>query len=193
MVYAFTQDVPIGPDLYRRIIENFLDSLRVIYPHLPVVVLGAVYTTLDVFDIVPPGLKESAYGLGCTTWEVVRNIVLPYTKVGVIGLGTMGAGIAEAFAGAAAMAISSLVITRAVLGRFDCRCCRANSPRDSCAPALLTMVKAATKATAKSVKVRLIEVLSPEPAGCSRFQSSGNIVAPLDAILAKDSVSEALR
>jgi phosphate transport system permease protein len=34
----------------------------------------------DVFEIVPPVLKESAYGLGCTTWEVVRNIVLPYTR-----------------------------------------------------------------------------------------------------------------
>src|SRR3989442_12336048 len=39
----------------------------------------------DVFEVVPPVLKESAYGIGCTTWEVVWNIVLPYTKVGVIG------------------------------------------------------------------------------------------------------------
>ena len=39
----------------------------------------------DVFEIVPPVLKESAYGIGATTWEVVWNIVLPYTKVGVIG------------------------------------------------------------------------------------------------------------
>ena len=39
----------------------------------------------DVFDTVPPVLKESAYGLGCTTWEVVRNVVIPYTRVGVIG------------------------------------------------------------------------------------------------------------
>src|SRR5436190_12447878 len=46
----------------------------------------------DVFDVVPPVLKESAYGLGCTTWEVVRNIVLPYTKVGVIGGIMLGLG-----------------------------------------------------------------------------------------------------
>jgi phosphate transport system permease protein len=46
----------------------------------------------DVFEIVPPVLKESAYGLGCTTWEVVRNIVLPYTKVGVIGGIMLGLG-----------------------------------------------------------------------------------------------------
>jgi phosphate transport system permease protein len=39
----------------------------------------------DVFEAVPLVLKEAAYGLGCTTWEVVRNVVLPYTRVGVIG------------------------------------------------------------------------------------------------------------
>ncbi|HEX4040584.1 MAG TPA: phosphate ABC transporter permease subunit PstC [Xanthobacteraceae bacterium] len=39
----------------------------------------------DVFEAVPSVLKEAAYGLGCTTWEVVRNVVLPYTRVGVIG------------------------------------------------------------------------------------------------------------
>ena len=46
----------------------------------------------DVFEIVPPVLKESAYGIGCTTWEVVWNIVLPYTKVGVIGGIMLGLG-----------------------------------------------------------------------------------------------------
>ena len=39
----------------------------------------------DVFDAVPSVLKEAAYGVGCTTWEVVRNVVIPYTRVGVIG------------------------------------------------------------------------------------------------------------
>ncbi len=46
----------------------------------------------DVFEIVPAVLKESAYGLGSTTWEVVWNIVLPYTKVGVIGGIMLGLG-----------------------------------------------------------------------------------------------------
>jgi len=46
----------------------------------------------DVFETVPEVLKESAYGLGCTTWEVVRRIVLPYTKVGVIGGIMLGLG-----------------------------------------------------------------------------------------------------
>ena len=39
----------------------------------------------DVFETVPPVLKEAAYGVGCTTWEVFRHVVLPYTRVGVIG------------------------------------------------------------------------------------------------------------
>ncbi len=41
--------------------------------------------TRDVFETVPAVLKESAYGIGCTRWEVVRNVVLPFTRVGVIG------------------------------------------------------------------------------------------------------------
>jgi phosphate transport system permease protein len=46
----------------------------------------------DVFEIVPPMLKESAYGLGATTWEVVWNVVLPYTKIGVVGGIMLGLG-----------------------------------------------------------------------------------------------------
>ncbi|HEY8606327.1 MAG TPA: phosphate ABC transporter permease subunit PstC [Noviherbaspirillum sp.] len=46
----------------------------------------------DVFEIVPAVLKESAYGLGCTRWEVVRQVVLPYTKTGVVGGVMLGLG-----------------------------------------------------------------------------------------------------
>ena len=46
----------------------------------------------DVFEIVPPILRESAYGVGCTTWEVVRHVVLPYTQKGVIGGIMLGLG-----------------------------------------------------------------------------------------------------
>ncbi len=46
----------------------------------------------DVFDAVPPVLKEAAYGLGCTTWEVSRYVVLPFTRVGVIGGVMLGLG-----------------------------------------------------------------------------------------------------
>jgi phosphate transport system permease protein len=48
--------------------------------------------TRDVFETVPAVLKESAYGLGCTTWEVVNNVVMPYTRVGLIGGVMLGLG-----------------------------------------------------------------------------------------------------
>src|SRR6204780_3558852 len=48
--------------------------------------------TRDVFEAVPGVLKEAAYGLGCTRWEVVRNVVLPYARVGVIGGIMLGLG-----------------------------------------------------------------------------------------------------
>ena len=53
---------------------------------------GIVAVMRDVFEIVPPILRESAYGLGCTTWEVVRKVVLPYTHKGVIGGVMLGLG-----------------------------------------------------------------------------------------------------
>ncbi len=46
----------------------------------------------DVFEVTPPMLKESAYGLGSTTWEVVWQVVLPYTKTGVVGGIMLGLG-----------------------------------------------------------------------------------------------------
>ena len=46
----------------------------------------------DVFEVTPPMLKESAYGLGSTTWEVMSQVVLPYTKAGVIGGIMLGLG-----------------------------------------------------------------------------------------------------
>ncbi len=46
----------------------------------------------DVFEAVPPVLKEAAYGVGCTTWEVARYVVLPYARVGVIGGVMLGLG-----------------------------------------------------------------------------------------------------
>ena len=46
----------------------------------------------DVFEVVPTLLKESAYGLGATTWEVMWQVVLPYTKIGVVGGIMLGLG-----------------------------------------------------------------------------------------------------
>ena len=48
--------------------------------------------TRDVFDTVPAVLKESAYGIGCTMWEVTRRIVIPYTRVGIMGGVMLGLG-----------------------------------------------------------------------------------------------------
>ncbi|MFO1163182.1 MAG: phosphate ABC transporter permease subunit PstC [Reyranellaceae bacterium] len=46
----------------------------------------------DVFEAVPAVLKEAAYGVGCTTWEVFRHVILPYTRVGVLGGFMLGLG-----------------------------------------------------------------------------------------------------
>jgi phosphate transport system permease protein len=46
----------------------------------------------DVFDTVPSMLKEAARGIGCTTWEVMRNVIIPYTRLGVIGGVMLGLG-----------------------------------------------------------------------------------------------------
>jgi phosphate transport system permease protein len=48
--------------------------------------------TRDVFLTVPPVLKEAAYGIGCTRWEVMRRVVIPYTRVGIIGGVMLGLG-----------------------------------------------------------------------------------------------------
>ncbi len=46
----------------------------------------------DMFEVVPPVLKESAYGMGATTWEVIRHVVIPYTRTGVVGGIMLGLG-----------------------------------------------------------------------------------------------------
>ena len=48
--------------------------------------------TREVFETVPPVLKEAAYGIGCTRWEVIRRVVIPFTRVGIIGGVMLGLG-----------------------------------------------------------------------------------------------------
>ena len=48
--------------------------------------------TREVFETVPAVLKEAAYGIGCTRWEVIRRVVIPYTRVGIIGGVMLGLG-----------------------------------------------------------------------------------------------------
>jgi len=69
----------------------------------------------DVFDVTPAMLKESAYGVGATTWEVVWNVVLPYTKVGVIGGVMLGLGRALG----ETMAVTFLIGNMNVFGGFS--------------------------------------------------------------------------
>ena len=60
---------------------------------LAIMILPFIAATMrDVFLTVPPVFKESAYGLGCTTWEVMRSIVLPYTRSAVVGGVMLGLG-----------------------------------------------------------------------------------------------------
>jgi phosphate transport system permease protein len=60
---------------------------------LAVMVLPIVTSiSRDVFETVPTVLKESAYAVGCTTWEVLRSVVIPYTRVGLIGGVMLGLG-----------------------------------------------------------------------------------------------------
>jgi phosphate transport system permease protein len=60
---------------------------------LAIMVVPFIAATMrDVFETVPPVFKESAYGVGCTTWEVMRSIVVPYTRVSVVGGIMLGLG-----------------------------------------------------------------------------------------------------
>jgi phosphate transport system permease protein len=60
---------------------------------LAIMVLPFIAATMrDVFDTVPPMLKESGYGLGATTWEVMWNVVVPHSRVGIVGGVMLGLG-----------------------------------------------------------------------------------------------------
>jgi phosphate transport system permease protein len=81
---AATSGIPVlgaifgGPPSYLSLFNASVVLAIMILPFITAI-------SRDVFMTVPPVLKESAYGIGCTTWEVVRNVVIPYTRVGVIG------------------------------------------------------------------------------------------------------------
>ena len=60
---------------------------------LAIMVLPFIAATMrDVFDTVPPMLKESGYGLGATTWEVMWHVVVPHSRVGIVGGVMLGLG-----------------------------------------------------------------------------------------------------
>src|SRR5260221_6419676 len=61
-----------GPPSYLSLFNAALILAIMVLPFITAI-------SVDVFKTVPPVLKEAAYGVGCTTWEVVRNVVIPYT------------------------------------------------------------------------------------------------------------------
>jgi phosphate transport system permease protein len=67
-----------GPPSYLSLFNAALILSIMVLPFITAI-------SVDVFKTVPPVLKEAAYGVGCTTWEVVRHVVIPYTRVGIIG------------------------------------------------------------------------------------------------------------
>ncbi|HUB14966.1 MAG TPA: phosphate ABC transporter permease subunit PstC [Acetobacteraceae bacterium] len=84
-------EVPILEDLFSG--PPFGTGLATAAMILAVMVIPFIAATMrDVFDTVPAVYKESAYGVGCTTWEVMRSIVLPYTRVSVVGGIMLGLG-----------------------------------------------------------------------------------------------------
>jgi phosphate transport system permease protein len=74
-----------GPPSYLSLFNAALILAIMVLPFITAI-------SVDVFKTVPPVLKEAAYGIGCTTWEVVRYVVLPYARVGVIGGVMLGLG-----------------------------------------------------------------------------------------------------
>ena len=83
-VISFFADVPVMNVIFAGPASNlslFNASLILAIMVLPFITA----ISRDVFATVPVVLKEAAYGAGCTTWEVVWNVVIPYTRVGVIG------------------------------------------------------------------------------------------------------------
>ena len=97
-VGAFFSGPPVGIGIF---------SAGVILAIMIIPFIAAVMR--DVFEVTPPMLKESAYGLGSTTWEVVAKVVLPYTKAGVIGGIMLGLG----------RAIGETMAVTFVIGNFN--------------------------------------------------------------------------
>jgi phosphate transport system permease protein len=96
---AYIEPVLIGVFGYVPVLSSLFSGPPLNIGVLPAALILAIMVlpfitsiSRDVFESVPPVLKEAAYGIGCTTWEVVRYVVLPYTRVGVIGGVMLGLG-----------------------------------------------------------------------------------------------------
>jgi len=85
IIYGMWGFFVLGPFLAERGLGGNLSLLNASLILAIMVLPFITAISRDVFATVPPVLKEAAYGVGCTTWEVVRNVVVPYTRVGIIG------------------------------------------------------------------------------------------------------------
>jgi phosphate transport system permease protein len=84
-------DVPVIGDLFQG--PPFGTGIFTAALILAIMIIPFIAATMrDVFLTVPAVFKESAYGVGCTTWEVVRSVVLPYTRTSVVGGIMLGLG-----------------------------------------------------------------------------------------------------
>jgi len=84
-------DVPVLGDLFQG--PPFGTGIATAALILAIMIIPFIAATMrDVFNTVPPVFKESAYGVGCTTWEVMRSIVIPYTRISVVGGIMLGLG-----------------------------------------------------------------------------------------------------
>ena len=84
-------DVPVIGDLFQG--PPFGTGIFTAALILAIMIIPFIAATMrDVFLTVPAVFKESAYGVGCTTWEVVRSVVLPYTRSSVVGGVMLGLG-----------------------------------------------------------------------------------------------------
>jgi len=84
-------DVPVIGDFFQG--PPFGTGIFTAALILAVMVIPFIAATMrDVFETVPAVYKESAYGVGCTTWEVMRSIVIPYTRGSVVGGIMLGLG-----------------------------------------------------------------------------------------------------
>jgi len=95
IIYGIWGLFVFAPFLQKYIQPFLIDTFEKV-PLLNMLFEGPPYgigmLTAGLILAVPPVLKEAAYGVGCTTWEVFRHVVLPYTRVGVIGGFMLGLG-----------------------------------------------------------------------------------------------------
>ena len=91
VLIAWLGDVPLIGGLFQG--PPFGTGLFTAALILAIMIIPFIAATMrDVFLTVPPVFKEAAYGVGCTTWEVMRRIVVPYTRVSVVGGIMLGLG-----------------------------------------------------------------------------------------------------